>query len=304
MFKLIPSNSGTSISKNPARRHPALKRDFFDQIDSPEKAYALGLIWSDGNLLESTGQVRIRLQASDADILEKLRIAMGAGVLSVIHPSGNAKSEQRGLVLSSQSMVRALKQLGLCEAKDRVLPPPVSPPPEFTRDFVRGLVDGDGCLQFVNKTPRVSFRNRNEGLRRIVADYWRGVTGTEPSLDGKKPHKITQRVYPSIYLSGKNAVSATLKMYENSDLSIDRKRKMAAEFLAWIPGAWRNRFLAGPATKRLTKASKGIGLFIDAPIARHMAVVAGDLVEISLGEDGSMTVRRVQKKSLDPNRTA
>jgi hypothetical protein len=213
--------------------HSALRRDFFDNIATAEQAYVLGLLWADGTLDTGTQQVRLRLEASDRPLLETIRALLNAAPLSTIAPSGNAKSPQVGLILSSKRMVDALLRLGLTEAKDQTLPTAVAPPAQLIGDFVRGLIDGDGCLKFVGegRTPRIEFRNRNDSLRSIVSNYWFELTG-ERAHEVRCVDSRTGRVYPSIYLSGAASVSAARVMYTNATLALPRKAALAQRFVS------------------------------------------------------------------------
>lgn len=46
--------------------------NYFDVIDTQEKAYILGLLWSDGHNCVDLGKVNIQLQEQDVDILKEI----------------------------------------------------------------------------------------------------------------------------------------------------------------------------------------------------------------------------------------
>lgn len=54
-----------------ARRKHTLNEHYFDKIDTPNKAYILGLFYADGYNSLDKSTVRLQLQYSDVDILEK-----------------------------------------------------------------------------------------------------------------------------------------------------------------------------------------------------------------------------------------
>lgn len=215
------------IERRPQQRHPSLRRDFFDVIDTSEKAYLLGLVWADGTIDRSTMQVRVRLADVDRADMERMACVVGLSHLAEVLASGNAQQPQVGLVMSSHRMVAALCDLGMTEAKDYTLPAATLPEASLMRDFVRGLVDGDGCLTWAGEhksTPRVSFKNRNTSLRAAVAGYWRQVSGEESRLDGD-----------SIYLSAAATRLACSDMYREGDLCLARKLKLARLFCCEPP---------------------------------------------------------------------
>jgi hypothetical protein len=274
--------------------HQSLDRHFFSIIDTPEKAYVLGLIWSDGTIDSRSKQVRLRLHEEDGEVLEAISKIVGGAPPKTIAPSGNAKSPQSALIWSSQKMVSDLERLGLCRNKDQVLPKAKMVDLRFEADFVRGLVDGDGCVQFVNSTPRISFRNRNDQLLGFVRDFWKRSTGVDVSLDGKKPHKVTGRIYPSIYMSGTNAVAAANATYDGGRLAMARKLSVVNEFKRWVPSPHRNRFRFGPVIKRIGSSGNSAALLLDAAVADHLGVSKGDFVEVELMPDSSLSVRRLK----------
>ena len=61
------------------RRQPSSHRthtfnyNYFDSIDTEEKAYFLGLLWADGFCDKNTGNIIISLQEEDGYILEKFK---------------------------------------------------------------------------------------------------------------------------------------------------------------------------------------------------------------------------------------
>ncbi|MEK6878698.1 MAG: hypothetical protein AABY22_03775, partial [Nanoarchaeota archaeon] len=60
-------------SKDYERRKHFFDFDFFNIINTEEKAYFLGLLYSDGFITKNGNQVVISLQENDVDILEKFK---------------------------------------------------------------------------------------------------------------------------------------------------------------------------------------------------------------------------------------
>jgi intein-encoded DNA endonuclease-like protein len=130
----------------------SLIEDYFEIIDSEEKAYFLGLIYADGNL--SKKSLRICLQEEDKYILEKLLTLVNSNSkLKKIEPRGWSKKIQYKLDLYSKKLFTDLINKGAFETKSLILkfPTEVQVPTYLTHHFVRGYFDGDGCITKNNK---------------------------------------------------------------------------------------------------------------------------------------------------------
>lgn len=111
---------------------------------SPRMAYLLGFIVSDGCIVAGTytgysDALKFGVHPQDVDILEKIKYELGAG-----HAISRLKNAAH-LCITSQRIVDDLKGLGIAYRKSlREKVPPV--PPQYLRDFIRGIVDGDGGI--------------------------------------------------------------------------------------------------------------------------------------------------------------
>lgn len=132
---------------------------FFQDIDTPEKAYWLGFIYADGNNLQhskTTGKVlwrvTIALQLSDGYHLEKLR--------NSIFPDKDApvkyveKTNKSRLSITNKRISKDLNKHGVIPNKSLVikLPKKGTLSENLFLYFVQGLFDGDGSLSFTKKT--------------------------------------------------------------------------------------------------------------------------------------------------------
>lgn len=214
-------------------RYPDLDEEFFTSIDAAVKAYALGLIWTDGSIDSRLGKLRIRLQQDDAAALETIRTAMHAAPLTWHPPQPNSKARTPTveLMVCSKYLVDRLRELGLCDNKSERLPRVVGPPAQFALDFVRGAIDGDGSLHRP-EYPTICFYNQNPHLRAIVAACWQSLTGKQPPTyapigDGKPRARLCE--------IGERArlIAHALYLQRNDAIAFERKRARAAEFQSW-----------------------------------------------------------------------
>jgi len=216
-------------------------RGWLDVIDSDAKAYALGLIWSDGSLSKKT--VAIVLQDTDAHVLRALKESSGFGHVAPFRKAGLKTVAGKENVFChamtylrwhSQDMLRALRGYGLCENKMKVLPEAVLPPREYMRGFVRGLIDGDGHLSLrKNGDILIAFSNHNESLLRAVADYFANISGKRHNIS--RSHKGNHLI-KNVMASGPAAAVIATELYlmRAPTIAIERKRQKARLFGQWL----------------------------------------------------------------------
>lgn len=127
---------------------------YFEKINSEIKAYFLGLLTSDGNLInpncnKSTFTVQINLQEQDKivlDIIAKDIIIGGKKLepLFIDKSKENVKNQYR-LSITNKTIFNDLLKLGLCERKSLVLTNLCKDvPANLYNHYIRGLFDGDG----------------------------------------------------------------------------------------------------------------------------------------------------------------
>lgn len=133
------------------RRHNIYTCDeyYFDNIDSPEKAYYLGLLYADGYHNVRHNTVTITLQENDSAILQSLNDAIKntRPLRFVEKKKENAKWKNcyQFNVISSH-MSEMLEQHGLVQAKSLTLNFPNWLDKSLYSHFIRGYFDGDGHI--------------------------------------------------------------------------------------------------------------------------------------------------------------
>ncbi len=133
----------------------AVNEEFFEEW-SPELAWVLGIIWSDGNL---TGD-RISVTSKDTDLVKTLTKVTGCNVPHYSNSDG--KSHQ--FRFSSKRVRASLEGIGLKERKTFDCPWPAGMPKDLEGHFVRGLIDGDGWV--LERTT-----NRGRGVPQLTVGF-------------------------------------------------------------------------------------------------------------------------------------
>ena len=134
---------------NPGGIRWKTNRDFFAEIDTPEKAYVLGFTVADGCVHKNGKVVTFVVKASDAYVLTA--IGKAAGSDAPLRPKigrngfGNVDRHQVALNLSGRKLVDDLAALGVHANKSHTATFPVVPA-HLERHLVRGLWDGDGWV--------------------------------------------------------------------------------------------------------------------------------------------------------------
>ena len=120
-------------------RKPQVKEDFFDVINEEEKAYFLGLLYSDGNIHTKYNAIVLKLQKRDKEILSKLsHLILGKEKLLV-------SENNYVLQFSSQHIKQRLIEIGCHPNKTFTLIFP-DLPSNMIQHFIRGYFDGDGSI--------------------------------------------------------------------------------------------------------------------------------------------------------------
>ena len=151
---------GFSTDRNP------IQKNIFSKIDSEEKAYWLGMLYADGTVHKTSGQVCLTLQEQDKEHLEKLKKFLGCN--NKISYDKNNNSYR--LSFCCAEIAADLQKLGCVPQKSLILtfPNDSQVPPEFKKDFMRGYVDGDGCLCYTEKTYCFSFTSTESFIQSAI----------------------------------------------------------------------------------------------------------------------------------------
>lgn len=151
-----PLNTLKHYNNSVQTRKYCFNENYFEIIDTPNKAYWLGFLYADGYIQRHTkegktngGRLTVTLKTDDAYMLESFLIELESNdtVRNRLLKQGEKTYHQSSIYLSSVKFVEDLIYHGCIQNKSLVLQRPVLNE-DLASHFIRGYFDGDGCVQF------------------------------------------------------------------------------------------------------------------------------------------------------------
>lgn len=224
VHKIIKNNVGEIRKNDFYSKKYTYNRDYFEYIDSSEKAYWLGFIYADGYITQD--YFGITISAKDINHLEKLKKVMQANIEIKTYLASKKTSYSNNLycrfIIKDKKIVSDLIRHGVVYNKTNILQFPSTINDKYLYDFIRGYFDGDGC-----------YTQSNKGTYKIK------FCGTEALLNGIKKHinkpslKLSYRnnCY-QLEIGGKKQLEKLINnMYKNKTINsfLDRKYNAIVE---------------------------------------------------------------------------
>lgn len=206
---------------------------YFDNIDSQDKAYILGLLWADGYNNIDKGSIIVSLQRPDKDLLEKINfLTCNERPLRKICLSEKNSTWQDQYMITWQSkhVSKLLDQYGMHKKKTLILEYPQWIDPVLHRHFIRGYLDGDGCISLSKsgKYASVSMVGTSMFLNAI-----KDIIKENLDVDVVVQRDIRARdPICTLRCGTKDGVSKILEwIYDDASLFLDRKYQKYQQFL-------------------------------------------------------------------------
>lgn len=149
LYRLLKKTGSTKAFGVNIRKYE-VNHDYFENIDSEDKAYFLGFMFADGynRQVEKEKSIKLTLAIKDICVVESLRAKICPEKKFYINKrSLKNPNWQDSVALSvySSKLSDDLAKWGCVQAKTHILTFPENLDPEFHRHFIRGYFDGDGC---------------------------------------------------------------------------------------------------------------------------------------------------------------
>lgn len=219
-----------------------INSNFFETIDTEEKAYWLGFISADGGIDKHLKKrLSITLHGQDKRHLEKfLECLESTHPITSFDKTFNDGIHRFGcrVSINNAKIVSDLEKLGVGPQKSLTLKPCSEIPENLQCHYWRGMIDGDGSLF---ETARKSYRlclygslDTLEGFKQWCQNY----TSNKATI-----HPVGSISYYSI--EKRQSVFDLLNiLYTNCSIFLDRKKALADSFLATLLAKQQQRSAA------------------------------------------------------------
>lgn len=210
-----------------------INSDFFNIIDTEEKAYWLGFLTADG-YIKGTGSIELGLAEIDKEHINKFKEALGSEhKITKKETNLNDKSYiSYRISFKDKIMTQDLMKYGLNPNKSyEAYIPKDFIEDKYIRHYIRGLFDGDGSLYSYKQS---NGDERNElslvtASNKMVEDLFNLIKQhTNISMKYRKSRSLHE-----IRLYDQFQIRAFLKwIYDDSNISLDRKYNKAIAVLS------------------------------------------------------------------------
>lgn len=200
----------------------------FDVIDTEEKAYWLGFLYADGYVSGAKNTIALALKEEDLKAIEKFRKFVGLEnkpiTTKIRHLSTGDKYSYQ-FSFDSKATKDRLAELGCINRKTAILKFPTEDqvPKKLLSHFIRGYIDGDGCIYTNKNKITVEILGTEEFL--IELKKW-------INLGQSKIYKTHSPIVMKTLHSGKYALELLERIYKDSTIYLDRKYKKYLDYLA------------------------------------------------------------------------
>ena len=215
----------TRTTQQTSKRY-TFNEQFFEKIDTEEKAYWLGFILADGCI--SRGKdIIIALKESDKSHLDKfIKSIEGNNKYQIVISNGfGGPFLTARLAIRCQKMCEDLSTHSITERKSLTAVPP-SIPEHLQRHFWRGVVDGDGHVCVNSQYPYKSLEIGLCGSKSVIQgfiDYVKSSLSLDLTLS--EDHTIWRTK-----TSGKKAMQLCSLLYGGSVIYLERKLKTYEQY--------------------------------------------------------------------------
>ena len=217
-----------------ARRKYNVNDDYFEIINSDDKAYFLGFIYADGYITTTEDKIGINISNKDIEILEKFKEFTNAESPIKLYQQKqgyNIGEYYARIIITSKKMKEDLIKHGVYENKTEKIKFPTTIDKQFYHSFIRGYFDGDGCITYgaTLKNGTKAFNVKIVGTKSFLESI-NEILGTNVKLIKRYKNRDVDNY--TITICGNSQLKRVLgKLYYNSTVHMKRKHDKYLELL-------------------------------------------------------------------------
>lgn len=204
-----------NVQKQPNKKH--VNHQAFKKINTEEKAYWLGFMYADGCVNRTSNRIELSLKEEDYNHIVKFK-----NFLESEHAIGKKSKTIKDKIyisyrlgITSSELKNDLIKHGCVPNKTKILKFP-NLKKELVRHFIRGYVDGDGCITN-HATSKISLEILG------TEDFLRDILNYYNFPKDKYIYTFKHSDIKRLILSGENAFNVINNLYKNSNIYLDRK---------------------------------------------------------------------------------
>jgi len=209
-------------SNHDANRLYSVDYEFFDVIDTEEKAYILGFAYADGCVHKRS--LSIALKRSDRIMLEKFKALMESEHPITDNLVGAGKTDkkykQSNIFITHKHLAKRLKELGIVTGRGEVNKCVSQIPDQLIHHWLRGLIDGDGSW---HTQPGMSVCGEKSLLEFVRSSFAENI-GTNPDIKIHK-HKSAKLHY-LVYGGRPQCLRIADWLYQDATIWLGRKKEV------------------------------------------------------------------------------
>ena len=222
-----------SISES--NRKYDLNENYFDEINTQNKAYILGLLYADGNVTKNKYAMQLSLQEDDKHILDEIKNELKTDIPLYYKERHDHLKNVYCLIINNMHMHQALINKGVIPQKTFFVQYPDFLDKNLIRHFIRGYFDGDGCFYYGKRKDR---KNSYHALFSICGTVYL-CNGIKNILENELGvhcrisycHNKTESPIRSLTVSGTKNVQKVLDwLYEDAEMYLKRKHNKYLDY--------------------------------------------------------------------------
>lgn len=209
------------------RRTYHVDKNYFDLVDSSDKAYWLGFLWGDGTVGDDS--VTLALCTKDIEHLDKFKKCIKSNHPIKIFKHNVTRFNRTGgeycrVCIYSKDMVNVIhNNYGIFKGREDFSKTLENVPKEFHRDLLRGLIDSDGSV-FIKDRYNISLSLiASDSVLDFYESFINDITGNIKKYK-RSIHRNGYAGVKTIQLGGAQRIFFILhSIYQNSNIYLGRK---------------------------------------------------------------------------------